>query len=468
MSKELFIELTPFGARAAILRHGELLEVRFADNEVTDIRGQIFQGRVRSIDKNLDAAFVDCGHGQIAYLASRDSRWVTGRRQELPLAKQLTEGQSLLIQGAGASRDGKKPRVSSDIQIAGMFMIFRPRRQSIKLSSKLSDTGQSERLRALAKDLFPKGGVIFRGAAGAAADDDLRAECERLKKLWSDIEAKADSVRAPACLLERKDSVHRVLHEALQPDLSRIVTGDRIALARTRTYLETWLPSMAKNLECVPGAFQVNGINEQLDQALEAKVELDGGGNIIIEATTAFTAIDVNSAGRKPLETNIDAAKAIARQARLQRIGGTIVVDFIDLESRSERETFMAALKEAFAGDPAAVQILPPTPLGLVQISRQRLGKSLRERLQRPCPTCTGVGATTSLQASTERMLAELSDKGVAPTAAKVQLAVDLYSYLATDAIQPLRDFIAKSGMPAPTLTPDNTLAPGTYRILGA
>ena len=466
MSKELFVELTPFGARAAILRHGELLEIRFADNELSDIRGQIFQGRVRTIDKDLDAAFVDCGHGQIAYLAGRDARWATGQRRDEPLAKQLTEGQTVLVQGSGVSRDGKKPKVSSDIQITGMFMVYRPRRQSVKLSSRLADTGQSDRLRELAKDLFPEGGVIFRGAASEASDDDLRSESERLRGLWTEIEAKADTVKAPASLFERKDPLHRVLHDAIQPDISRIVTSDRVALARARTYLETWLPLMAKNLECVPGAFVVNGIDEQLDQALETRFELKGGGNIIIETTAALTAIDVNSEGRRPLETNLDAAKEIARQLRLQRIGGTIVVDFIDLKSRNDREALMTGLKAAFADDPAAVQILPPTPLGLVQISRQRLGKGLRERLNRPCPTCAGSGTTISLQSSTERMLGELSERGAKPDAAKIRLAVDLYSYLATEATEPFRDFITSRGMPLPTLEPDDTLAPGTYRLV--
>ncbi|MGH1477432.1 MAG: ribonuclease E/G [Geminicoccales bacterium] len=468
MSKELFLELTPFGARAAILRHGELLEVRFADNEISDIRGQVFQGRVRSIDKDLDAAFVDCGHGQIAFLAGRDGRYASGQRRDEPLAQQLTEGQSLLVQGSGVSRDGKKPKVTTDIQITGIFSVFRPKRRSVKLSSKLSETGQSDRLLGLAKELFPDGGVIFRGAAGEASDDDLRTESERLRGVWAAIEAKADTAKAPANLFERKDPMHRVLHDAAQPDIARIVASDQVALVRARSYLESWLPLMASRLECVPGAFDINGINEQLDQALEPKVDLAGGGNIIIEQTAALTAIDVNSGGRRALDANLDAAKEIARQLRLQRIGGTIVVDFIDLESRSDREALMSGLKTAFADDPASVQILPPTPLGLVQISRQRLGKGLRERLSRPCSTCQGGGTTINLKASTERLLGELGERAVSPIPVKIRLAVDLYSYLASEAAEPFQDYLNSRGLVPPTLEPDNTLSPAAYRILGA
>ncbi|MGI9493328.1 MAG: ribonuclease E/G, partial [Geminicoccaceae bacterium] len=423
-----------------------------------------------SLDNDLDAAFIDCGHGQIAYLSGRDGQWATGRRRSEPLSKQLTEGQTIMVQGAGAgvSRDGKKPKVTSDIQIAGLFIVYRPRRQSVRFSQRLSDSGPSDRLRTLATAMFPKGGAIFRGAAAVASDEDLSAESERLRDLWSEIEAKADNAKAPAVLFERKDPMHRVLHEAIQPEVSRIITGDQIALVRARSYLETWMPQMAKKLECLPGAFVINGINEQLDQALETKFELPGGGNVIIETTNALTAIDVNSAGRRALDTNLEAAKEIARQVQLQRIGGTIVVDFIDLESRSDSEALMNSLKSAFADDPATVKILPPSPFGLVQISRQRLGKSLHERLQRPCPTCTGSGTTISLEASVERMLGELSERAVSSQPAKFRAAIDLFSYLASEGAESFRDYFANQGIPQPTLEPDDTLAPGTYRMLGA
>ncbi|MGI9499804.1 MAG: ribonuclease E/G [Geminicoccaceae bacterium] len=466
MSLDLIIEITPFGARTALMRHGELLELRFADSEVGDIRGQVFLARVKSLDSELDAAFVDCGRGQTAYLSGRDGRWVTGQRSDLPLSRQLTEGQAILVQGAGMSRDGKKPKVTSDIQLTGLFQVYRPRRRSVKLSSRLSDTGQSDRLLRLAKSFFPEGGIVYRGAAGVAADDELEAESERLKTLWEEIEAKSNKGKAPLCLFEKKDPLERVLHEALRPEIDRLIASDRIVLARTRTCLESWMPTIATRLECQPGAFEINGVNEQLEQAEEPKVELKGGGDIIIESTAAFTAIDVNSGGRRALDTNLEAANEIARQLRLRRTGGTVVVDFIDLKSHGDRANLMTALEKAFANDPAAVKILPPTPLGLVQISRQRLGQSLHERLRRACPTCAGGGKTMSLRASTERMLGELGERAGAQ-ARTVRLAVDLYSYLATDAAEPLRRFIEQHGLQIPTLQPDQTLSPGAYRIMG-
>ena len=263
------------------------------------------------------------------------------------------------------------------------------------------------------------------------------------------------------------DSLTRVLQESLRPELDRIITSDRVVMARTKSHLESWMPGKTSTLECQPGAFEINGVNEQLDQAEAPKVELPSGGNILIEKTAAFAAIDVNSGGQRAIDANIEAAKVIARQLRLRRIGGTIVVDFINLESASERQQLMDALDEAFAGDPAAVRIYPPTPLGLVQISRQRLGHSLDERLLRPCPTCSGSGRTASLRAATERMLGELGET-LSAKVSTVRVAVDLYSYTASEAAEPFKEFVERHGLPTPILTPDESLQPGAYRIVGS
>lgn len=461
MSRDLIIEMTPFGARTALMENGDLLELRFADSDGDDIRGQVYLARVKSLDSERDAAFVDCGRGQTAYLAGRDGRYVGGQRSDLPLCRQLTEGEAVMVQGAGTSRDGKMPRVTSDIQLTGMFQVYRPRRRSIKLSSKLSETGQSERLLALAKAAFPEGGVIYRGAAGAAADDELEKEGRQLTTLWADIEAKAAEGKAPLCLYERKDPLDRLLHESLKPEVDRIIAADRIVHARVRTFIESWLPALADQLECQPGAFELNGVNDQLEIAERPTVELKGGGSIVIQPTTAFTAIDVNSAKSRSQAANLEAAREIARQLRLRRIGGTIVVDFINTDSVAERQELMQALDQAFANDPAAVRIYPPTPLGLVQISRQRLGQSLDERFGRPCPACSGSGRSAGLRAAAERMLGEAHGEGIIT----IRVAVDLYGYVLSEAAEPIKAFIDRHGLPDPIFTPDETLPPGAYRM---
>jgi len=465
VSRDLIIEMTPFGARTALMRDSELLEMRFADSDVSDMRGRVYLARIKSLDGKLDAAFVDCGQDQIAYLSGRDGRFVTGKRSELPISRQVNEGEAILVQGAGMSRDGKKPTVTSDIQLTGMFQIYRPRRRSIKFSSKLSETGQSDRLMSIAKTLFPKGGVIYRGAAATATNEAIEAEGKQLKTLWEEIETKAKDGQAPICLFERTDPLERILHEALKPDVDRIIASDTIVQAGARSFVEAWMPTMAGRLECQPGAFEASGVNEQLERASEAKVELPSGGNIVIEQTEALTAIDVNSGSSRAHDANLEAAAEIARQLRLRRIGGTVVVDFIDFKTQGERGSLMPALQRAFADDPASVKIYPPTQLGLVQISRQRLGQSLKERLNRACPTCSGDGKAPSFRAATERMLDELADrKEAAP--GQVRIATDLYSFIAKEAIEPVKVFIDRHGLPTPVLARDDSLAPGAFRIV--
>jgi Rne/Rng family ribonuclease len=461
MSRDLVIELTPFGARAALMRHGRLQELRFADSASTDIRGQIFLGRVKHIESEPDSAYVDCGGGRTAYLSGRDGRYVSGKRNEMPLSEQVTEGQSILVQGTGMSRDGKNPKVTSDIQLTGMFQVFRPRRRSVRLSSKLSEAGQSDRLLKLAKASYPDGGVIYRGAASAAADSELEAESEKLKTLWQEIEDKAKGDGAPACLFERGDPLERLLQDSLRVDIDRIIAADRIAHTAIRAYLETWLPALKSTLECEPGAFESQGVNDELLRAEESRVELKSGGSIIIETTAAFTAIDVNSGSSRPRDANLEAAAEVARQLRLRRIGGTIVVDFIDLSSQGERDELLSALDEGFGNDPAAVRIYPPTPLGLVQISRQHLGHSLTEHLKRACPACDGSGRVESLRSVTERMLAEAYQMN----ATSVRVAADLYGYIEREAVGSIKAYIERHGLLTPKLARDDTLPPGAYRL---
>jgi Rne/Rng family ribonuclease len=268
--------------------------------------------------------------------------------------------------------------------------------------------------------------------------------------------------------MKRQDPLQRVLHDSLRPDLARIATADRFALARARGLLEEVAPALAERLECVPNAFEVNGVNEEVDRLLEARVPLAGGGDIMIESTAALTAIDVNGGPRAALEVNLEAAQEIARQIRLRRLAGTIVVDFVDLASRRERDRLMKALEAAFSGDPAATQIFPPNQLGLVQISRQRLGPSLSERLHRACPLCAGRSLIGSLRGQTERLLGEVLERPVAAGPVELRVAVDLYGFLAGEAAPLVRDFAERHGLPMPLLQPDDSLPAGGYRLGGA
>ncbi|MGH6903785.1 MAG: ribonuclease E/G, partial [Geminicoccaceae bacterium] len=396
MSTELVIDRSPFGFEAALLEDGRLVQVDLLDEPDEDPRGQIRLGRVRRVDGDLGAAFVDCGLGADAYLGARDARFLVGAGRDVPIERMLGEGQGVLVQVRRGPGDGKGPQVTGDIALAGVSLVLRPHRREVSLSARLARTPAAAEQRARAARLFPDIGVMLRRGASLARDAELLAELAQLQSRWRQIEAKAGAATPPA-RVHAVDPLQRLLLDQLSPELERIVVGDQATLVRARTWLAEWQPARADRLVSLPDPFEAIGVAEQMEEALQPGVPLLGGGSLIIQATAALTAIDVNGGGRRALEANLAAAPEIARQLRLRRIGGTIVVDFVDLPARSARARLLEALRAALADDPEPVQVFAMSRFGLVEISRRRGGPSLAEMLGRRCAACEGTGRIPSL-----------------------------------------------------------------------
>lgn len=460
MSRELIIERSPFGLRAGLLEDGRLLEVDQLDEHLADPRGDIVLGRVRKVDRDLGAAFVDCGYAADAFLGARDARHLAGAGREETIDRLVAEGQGILVQVRQGPAAGKAARVTGDIALAGPHLVYRPRRRGIALSARLERTPAAAEQRARAQALFQDAGVTVRSAAPGATDAELLAELARLRARWAAIEAAAAAAVPPARLHGVDDPLHRLLLERIAPDLERIVVGDRASLARARNWLAEWQPGAVERLASVPGPFEATGAAEQLEGALQPAVPLPGGGSLIIQPTAALTAIDVNGGGRRALDANLAAAREIARQLRLRRIGGTIVVDFIDLPARTSRARVLGALREAVAGDPAPAQVFAMSRLGLVEISRKRLGPSLAEMLGRQCPSCAGAGTLPALRWRAEQLVRELDTP--APARLRVLAAPDLYDYLTGAGGGAWETVANQYGI---SLGRAPSLAPGDYRI---
>jgi Rne/Rng family ribonuclease len=387
MSRALVVDRTSRGVRIGLLEDDRLIEVDVADQDPAGI-GAICLGRVRTVARDLDGAFVDCGLGADAFLGARDARALSGATRSARIGEQVGEGQAVLVQIRRQAGGGKGPRVTTDIVLPGLFLVHRPRSERAGPTPALGRSEQAGR-QERADALFPGGGFSLRPAAVHATDQELADEAGRLRQNWAEIEVRAGASRPPSLLAVPPEPLHRLLMDHFSPVLERIVLAERALLIQARRWLEQSLPrrleSFAERLEYLPDAFEATGAAEQLDEALGREVALPCGGSLIIEPTAALTAIDVNGAGR-PLEVDLAAAREVARQLRLRRIGGIVVIDFVDLESRRERVRLDAALRAALAADPAAVQLYPMSPLGLVELSRQRLGPSLAERLGRAAP----------------------------------------------------------------------------------
>jgi ribonuclease G len=461
LSLELIVETTPFGATLALIEDGRLIEVDVADRQARAIRGQVFLGRVSAIDATLNAAFVDCGLDQPAWLSARDAIPISGPPRGMPIDRQLHEGQAVLVQVSREPQGGKGARVTGDIGLAGLHLVHQPRRADAGISGRLGRSAEAKVQRARAKHLFSDGGFMLRSAAPAAEDAVLLAEAKRLRALWRDIEARAAAAKPPVRLHGGDAPGLRLIRERLSPDLARIVVDDPAALARARAMLDEVAPQLADRLELMPDAFERTGAREQIEATLLPAVALPGGGSLRIELAAALTAIDVDGAGRRALDADLEAAREIARQLRLRRIGGTVVVDFIDLPAPKDRARLRAELKTALADDPAAVQVFPMSTLGLVPISRQRTGPSLAELLGRSCPACAGSGRLPALRREAEALIREVTTVTGRP---RVVLAGDLFTYLQGEAAAAWSGCLERHGLaPALEVAPD--LAPGTWRI---
>ncbi len=436
MTVELVIEATPFGLRAGLLEGGRLLEVGLLDADVMPLRGQVWLGRVRAVDHDLDAAFVDCGLDQDGFLSARDAPLEPGQGRGAPIDQRVHEGQAVIVQGRRDPQGGKGARLTSELALTGPCLVYRPHR--------------------------PEGGQFERRAAAGAIEAELRAEAERLRAVWQAILDRAREAAAPTRLHGPADPVPWLLAEHLGADPERILVADPAVLARARTYLTEWRPSRLDRLEHVPDAFAASGAEEQLAAALEPVVPLEGGGALIIESTAALTTIDVDGGGRRPLEVDLEAAAEIARQLRLRQLGGTIVVDFVDLAGKRDRARLFSAVRAALAADPVPAQAFPMSPLGLVEISRRRVGPALAEQFARACPSCAGSGRVPSLRGRSEALMADLAARP--PGQLSAALAPDLHAYLTGSAASVWAEFGARQGR-AVTVRRDPRLAAGGYRI---
>ena len=437
MSREVVIEATPFGLRAALLEDGRLLEVSMAEPGGRAPRGSVLLGRVRAIDRDLAAAFVDCGASEDGWLGARDARLLSsGGVRGARLERQLREGQAVLVQVRREAQGGKGPRLTGDVALSGPCLVYRPRR--------------------------PGAGLAERPAAKGASAAELAAEAARLRRLWQTIEDRAEAAQPPALLHGPGEPVAWLLAEQLGADPERILITDPATMVRARGYLETWRPALLERLEHLPDAFAASGAEEQLAAALEPLAPLPGGGALIIQPTAALTAIDVDGGGRRALEVNLAAAGEVARQLRLRQLGGTIVVDFVDLAGVRERQRLVQTLRRALADDPAPVEVFPMSALGLVEISRQRSVPSLAEQFGRSCPACGGSGLVPGVRRCCEGLMRELARRPAARLCARV--APDLHAYLSGDGAAAWQAFGERSGI-APALHSDPLLAPGGYRI---
>jgi ribonuclease E len=357
----------------------------------------------------MEAAFIDIGKGRNAVLYAGEVNWsALGHKDGTPrkIESVLQSGQSVLVQVTKDPVGHKGARLTSQISLAGRFLVYVPDGNTSGISRKLPDTERS-RLKKLLKEIVPESaGVIVRTAAEGASEDELTRDVERLKARWEDVEKKAKG-SAPQLLYAEPDLTLKVVRDLFTEDFSKLVVQGAEGWETVSSYVEHVAPDLADRLEHYengddkPDVFAAYRIDEQISKGVDRKVWLPSGGSLIIERTEAMTVIDVNTgkftgSGGNLEETvtknNLEAAEEIIRQLRLRDIGGIIVVDFIDMVLESNRDLVVRRLVECLGRDRTRHQVAEVTSLGLVQMTRKRIGTGLLEAFSETCSHCQGRG----------------------------------------------------------------------------
>ncbi len=390
----------------AVLEDGVLVEHYVNRSSHQSYVGNVYLGKVQNVLPSMEAAFVDVGKGRNAVLYAGEVNFDVSGLEGQPkrIESALKAGQSVIVQVTKDPVGHKGARLTSQVSLPGRYLVYVPGASMTGISRKLPDT-ERNRLKQILKKVMPENaGVIVRTAAEGAAEEELSRDVARLAAQWEAIEKKAKTASAPALLYGEPDLTIRVIRDVFNEDFSKLVVSGDEAWDVVDEYVEYVAPHLAQRLSRWQGdrdAFAEYRIDEQLAKALERKVWLPSGGSLVIDKTEAMTVVDVNTGkftgqGGNLEETvtrnNLEAAEELVRQLRLRDVGGIIVIDFIDMVLESNRELVLRRLLECLARDRTKHQVAEVTSLGLVQMTRKRVGAGLLEAFSTPCECCNGRG----------------------------------------------------------------------------
>ncbi|WP_454150695.1 Rne/Rng family ribonuclease [Microbacterium lacticum] len=390
----------------AVLEDNVLVEHYVARSQESSLIGNVYLGRVQNVLPSMEAAFVDIGRGRNAVLYSGEVDWdaVETGNQPRRIELALKSGDRVLVQVTKDPVGHKGARLTSQISLPGRYLVYVPGGAMNGISRKLPDTERA-RLKRILKEVLPESsGVIVRTAAEGATEDQLTRDVQRLTSQWEHISTQLETVQAPALLHAEPDLLVKIVRDVFNEDFSKMLIQGEDAYQTITAYLAGVAPDLLERVEKYDDEqdpFDRFRVSEQIEKALDRKVWLPSGGSLVIDRTEAMTVVDVNTGkfvgtGGNLEETvtknNLEAAEEIVRQLRLRDIGGIIVVDFIDMVLESNRDLVLRRLIECLSRDRTKHQVAEVTSLGLVQMTRKKLGLGLLETFSEPCEVCAGRG----------------------------------------------------------------------------
>jgi ribonuclease G len=496
LKREILINGSPRETRVAILEDDTLVELLVDRPDARRIVGDIYFGRVEAVLPGIQAAFVDIGLEKSAFLHASDlvepdeddleedgngradaavvepaeavevngrGRSGDGRRGKLPPIQDLVKkGETLLVQVTKEPIGTKGPRVTRQISLPGRFLVYMPYASRVGVSRKIESREVRSRLREMVTRILPRdsGGVIVRTVGEDVTEAHFARELDSLLKLWKKVNKKRTFVRAPA-LIQRETSLTRgIIRDLFSAKVDHLAVDSRDLHGEILNYLEQVGPELKERVELHQGTtplFDHYEIESEIRDLFKRRVDLPTGGYILIEQTEALVSVDVNTGrytGKKDpektiLRTNLEAARELARQLRLRDIGGIIVADFIDMESRANRDRVLQELRTHLARDRARTRAFAVSDLGLIEMTRQRVRPSLFHSQTMPCPTCSGTGRVFQPETVVRRL--ERSLRRAAVEKADRQLTVRLHPevalYLLEEEPQFLRTLAKQTGI---------------------
>ena len=427
--REILINVGPAEKRIAILENGELVDFFMERKSLEHYAGSIYKGRVNSILPGIEAAFVEIGLEKNGFLHVSDvvdkssvlkemlsdgdePEVRKGRRLPPPKIKDILKtGEERMVQVVKESIGTKGPRLTTYISLPGRYLVLTPYDKGIGISRRILDREERKRIRGILDKAgsMDKVGCIVRTVAENRSEEEICNEFKYLNGLWERIKKRAEKQSAPLTVYEEYGVVLRMIRDVFTDDVTQLVVDSKDEYARIDKFLKAFMPALKKKVKLYSGKtplFRKYNLDKKVDEIFERKVGLKSGGYLIIEQTEGVVVIDVNTGsfvGRKSLEetaykTNMEAAEEIPRQLLLRDIGGIIIIDFIDMDVRDHRDKVYHFLQQRLRGDKARMSLNPISPFGVVEMTRQRMRKSLEGTSHVECPYCGGKGMIKSVE----------------------------------------------------------------------
>jgi ribonuclease G len=430
LKRELLINVGDFETRIALLEDDRLVELSVERPETERMVGDIYKGKISKVLPGMQSAFVDIGREKAAFLHSsdmghlprdRDSSEVADddgaddvgdsivrKGKRVAIERALKDGQEILVQIIKEPISTKGPRVSTDISIPGRYVVMVPESSGVRVSKKITNWGESRRLRSIVEPLRPEGfGLICRTEAKGMSEKELMADIKRLLKQWEQLKSKIDSSSVPALIHKEQDMALSIVRDVINESIDSIIVDERREYRQLVAYVRQIAPHLRDRVQLYKGdtpLFDKYEVERELEKMFDRRVWIKKGAYLIIDQTEAMLTIDVNTGrfvGKKDQEetiyrTNIEAAKEIARQLRLRDLGGLIVCDFIDMYSRENRRKLYELFKKELSRDRAKGAVNPVSEFGLIELTRQRVRPSLVQSFSEPCSCCSGSGRVLS------------------------------------------------------------------------